>query len=137
MWRFSYGRGNKTSTQTVPSRALPASGFTRTDPWLAEYVCEPSVVVGPTFALVARCVAGARSSCHRERERPERKERTMTTTTGPDLEAIKRTQQQTWASGDYSVVATRIQLVAEELADAAQLRAGSRVLDVATGSGNA
>ncbi len=61
----------------------------------------------------------------------------MTTMTGADLEAIKRTQQQTWASGDFSVVATRIQLVAEELAEAAQLRAGSRVLDVATGSGNA
>jgi SAM-dependent methyltransferase len=55
----------------------------------------------------------------------------------PDLTAIKTAQQQTWASGNFSVVATRIQLVAEQLAESAQLRAGWRVLDVATGSGNA
>jgi SAM-dependent methyltransferase len=55
----------------------------------------------------------------------------------PDLAAIKSTQQKTWSSGDFSVVATRIQLVAEQLAESAELRAGWRVLDVATGSGNA
>ena len=43
----------------------------------------------------------------------------------------------TWASGDYSAVATLIVPVAERLADPADLRAGSRVLDVATGSANA
>jgi SAM-dependent methyltransferase len=58
-------------------------------------------------------------------------------TTGPDLVAIKTRQQATWASGDYAAVATRIQLVSERLVDVAELRAGSRVLDVATGSGNA
>jgi SAM-dependent methyltransferase len=57
--------------------------------------------------------------------------------TTPDLEAIKGRQQQTWASGDYSVVAARIVLVAEQLCDAADLRAGWSVLDVATGNGNA
>ena len=61
----------------------------------------------------------------------------MTTTETPDFEAVKHTQQQTWASGDYSMVATRIQFVAEQLAESAALRAGWRVLDVATGSGNA
>ena len=55
----------------------------------------------------------------------------------PDLEAIKRRQQQTWASGDFSVVASRIMIVAEQLCDTADLHAGWRVLDVATGSGNA
>jgi SAM-dependent methyltransferase len=55
----------------------------------------------------------------------------------PDLGAIKQRQQQTWASGDFAVVAARIQLVAEHLCDTADLRAGWRVLDVATGSGNA
>jgi SAM-dependent methyltransferase len=55
----------------------------------------------------------------------------------PDLAAIKSTQQRTWSSGNFSVVATRIQLVAELLAEQADLRAGWRVLDVATGSGNA
>lgn len=61
----------------------------------------------------------------------------MTTTHSPDLEAIKQTQQQTWASGDFAVVATRTQFVSEHLAESAELRAGWRVLDVATGSGNA
>jgi len=55
----------------------------------------------------------------------------------PDLAAIKGRQQATWASGDYSAVAARIPLVAELLVDSADLAAGSRVLDVATGSGNA
>src|SRR5262245_27594233 len=61
-----------------------------------------------------------------------------TTTQRPtDLEAVKQRQQATWASGDYSAVATLIVPVAEHLVDLADLRAGSRVLDVATGSGNA
>ncbi len=59
------------------------------------------------------------------------------TTPAPDLAAVKERQQATWASGDFSEVATTIVLVAERLADATDLRAGSRVLDVATGSGNA
>jgi ubiquinone/menaquinone biosynthesis C-methylase UbiE len=60
----------------------------------------------------------------------------MTTTQAPDLTAIKRRQQATWASGDFSAVATLIVPVAETLCDATDLRAGTRVLDVATGSGN-
>jgi SAM-dependent methyltransferase len=55
----------------------------------------------------------------------------------PDFAAIKTRQQATWASGDYSVVGARIVSVAEQLCDTADLRAGWRVLDVATGSGNA
>jgi len=55
----------------------------------------------------------------------------------PDLRAVKQRQQQTWASGDFAVVAARIVLVAEQLCDSADLHAGWRVLDVATGSGNA
>ncbi len=54
-----------------------------------------------------------------------------------DLDAVKRRQQATWASGDYSAVATLIVPVAERLLDLADVRAGARVLDVATGSGNA
>src|SRR5688500_17349326 len=57
--------------------------------------------------------------------------------TQPDLEAVKQRQQQAWASGDFAVVAARIVLVAEQLCDTADLHAGWRVLDVATGSGNA
>jgi SAM-dependent methyltransferase len=57
--------------------------------------------------------------------------------TAPDLGAVKERQQQAWASGDFHAVAARIVLVAEQLVDSADLHAGWRVLDVATGSGNA
>ncbi|MFN8185760.1 MAG: class I SAM-dependent methyltransferase [Gaiellales bacterium] len=57
--------------------------------------------------------------------------------TGLDLGAVKRRQQATWASGNYAAVGSRIASVAEQLADSADLRAGSLVLDVATGNGNA
>jgi SAM-dependent methyltransferase len=62
---------------------------------------------------------------------------TTTNTTALDLVAVKRRQQQTWGSGDYAAVGTRIVLIAERLADAADLQAGATVLDVATGNGNA
>lgn len=55
----------------------------------------------------------------------------------PDLAAIKRRQQATWASGDYAVVGTTLQIVGETLAEAADVRAGEHVLDVAAGNGNA
>jgi len=55
----------------------------------------------------------------------------------PDFAALRNRQQATWASGDYSVVGNTIPLVPELLCEAIDLRAGSRVLDVATGSGNA
>jgi ubiquinone/menaquinone biosynthesis C-methylase UbiE len=61
---------------------------------------------------------------------------TPTTVTTPDLAAITRRQQTVWAGGDYAAVAALIQLISERLADSADLRAGSRVLDVAGGSGN-
>ena len=62
---------------------------------------------------------------------------TITDTTAPDLAAVKQRQQAAWASGDFAVVASRIVLVAEHLCDTADLQTGWRVLDVATGSGNA
>ena len=63
----------------------------------------------------------------------------MSSTTAPalDLAAVKARQQKVWASGDFAAVATTIVPVAERLSDAADLRAGSSVLDVACGSGNA
>ena len=54
-----------------------------------------------------------------------------------DLKAIKQRQQATWASGDFSVVGITLQIVGESLAEAADVRAGERVLDVAAGNGNA
>ena len=62
----------------------------------------------------------------------------MTVTTArADLSVIKARQQKTWSSGDFAVVASRIVLASELLADAADLRAGWKVLDVACGNGNA
>jgi ubiquinone/menaquinone biosynthesis C-methylase UbiE len=54
-----------------------------------------------------------------------------------DLAAVKARQQQVWASGDFAVIGTTLQLVGESLCEAADLRAGSFVLDVACGNGNA
>ena len=62
---------------------------------------------------------------------------TTTQTAQPDLAAVKARQQKMWASGNYAAVAARIVPMAEHLAEAAGLRPGDRVLDVATGSGNA
>ena len=62
----------------------------------------------------------------------------MTTLTDSlDLAAVKRGQQQMWASGDYGAVAAMIHLVAERLVDSVDPAAGSAVLDVAGGTGNA
>ena len=55
----------------------------------------------------------------------------------PDYAAIKQRQQATWASGDFAVIGTTLQIVGESLAEAADIRAGERVLDVAAGNGNA
>lgn len=61
----------------------------------------------------------------------------QTTPSTPDLAAIKQRQQATWASGDFAVVGTTLQIVGEQLAEAADVRAGEQVLDVAAGNGNA
>ena len=55
----------------------------------------------------------------------------------PDFTAIKARQQATWASGDFAVIGTSLQIVGESLAEAVDIRAGERVLDVAAGNGNA
>ena len=54
----------------------------------------------------------------------------------PELEAIKAKQRAAWASGDFGIVGTTLQIVGESLCEAVDLRAGSRVLDVAAGNGN-
>jgi len=55
----------------------------------------------------------------------------------PDLEAVKKRQQAAWSAGNYAVVGTTLQIVGETLCEAANVRAGERVLDVAAGNGNA
>jgi SAM-dependent methyltransferase len=54
-----------------------------------------------------------------------------------DLAALKSRQQTAWASGNYAVIGTTLQLVGEQLAEACDLRWDERVLDVAAGNGNA
>jgi ubiquinone/menaquinone biosynthesis C-methylase UbiE len=64
----------------------------------------------------------------------------MTTVTAkplPDYAAIKLRQQATWASGDFAIIGVTLQIVGESLAEAADVRADERVLDVAAGNGNA
>jgi SAM-dependent methyltransferase len=53
------------------------------------------------------------------------------------LDAIKQRQQATWAAGDYAVIGTSLQIVGESLCEAVDVAAGWRVLDVASGNGNA
>jgi ubiquinone/menaquinone biosynthesis C-methylase UbiE len=53
-----------------------------------------------------------------------------------DLAALKARQQSAWASGDYAVIGTTLQIVGEQLCEALDLRAGQKVLDVAAGNGN-
>lgn len=55
----------------------------------------------------------------------------------PDLAAIKTRQQAAWSSGNYAVIGTTLQIVGETLCEAADVRSGERVLDVAAGNGNA
>jgi len=54
-----------------------------------------------------------------------------------DLAALKARQRTAWASGDYAVIGTTLQIVGESLAEACDLRTDERVLDVAAGNGNA
>jgi SAM-dependent methyltransferase len=52
------------------------------------------------------------------------------------VDSVKQDQQRLWAAGDFSMVATSGTIVGECLCESVDLRAGQRVLDVATGSGN-
>ena len=54
-----------------------------------------------------------------------------------DLAAVKTKQQAMWASGNFAVIGTTLQIVGELLCEAVDLRSGEQVLDVAAGNGNA
>jgi len=55
----------------------------------------------------------------------------------PDFAAVTSRQQQTWATGDFNVIALSVIGASEQLVEALDPRPGQRVLDVACGSGNA
>lgn len=59
------------------------------------------------------------------------------TASAVDLGAIKARQQVMWASGDFAVIGTTLQLVGELLCESMDLYSGQRVLDVACGNGHA
>jgi SAM-dependent methyltransferase len=54
-----------------------------------------------------------------------------------DYAAIKKRQHAVWSSGDYATIGMTLQIVGERLCEAIDMRAGSTVLDVAAGNGNA
>jgi ubiquinone/menaquinone biosynthesis C-methylase UbiE len=55
----------------------------------------------------------------------------------PDFTAIKQRQKATWASGNYAVIGSTLQIVGETLCEALDLCAGEVVVDIAAGNGNA
>jgi SAM-dependent methyltransferase len=55
----------------------------------------------------------------------------------PDLGALKTKQRAAWSSGDYAIVGSTLQIVGEALCETLDLKAGSKVLDVAAGNGMA
>lgn len=74
----------------------------------------PSIVCDP--AAAARAVANAAA---------------------PDFGQLKARQQATWASGNFAIIGTTLQIVGEDLCEALDIRSNQRVLDVAAGNGNA
>lgn len=54
-----------------------------------------------------------------------------------DFATFKSRQHAAWESGDYAVIGATLQITGESLCEALDLHAGSRVLDVCAGNGNA
>src|SRR5579864_4747768 len=54
-----------------------------------------------------------------------------------EVQALKDAHHKTWASGDYARIAELVTNVGEQVVECAGVRAGSDVLDVAAGTGNA
>jgi SAM-dependent methyltransferase len=54
-----------------------------------------------------------------------------------NVSPLKVKQQAMWASGDFAVIGTTLQIAGELLCEGVDLRANERVLDVAAGNGNA
>ena len=54
-----------------------------------------------------------------------------------NLSQVKARQQAMWASGDFAVIGTTLQIVGEQLCEIVDVRGCERVLDVAAGNGNA
>jgi SAM-dependent methyltransferase len=53
-----------------------------------------------------------------------------------DYAELKKRQQETWSTGDFAVIGWNTAYPGERLCEAVRLRAGDKVLDVASGAGN-
>src|SRR5688572_26591416 len=71
-----------------------------------------------------------------ERFRPLPLEDPMSTQTPPDLETIKARMRSMWMAGDFGVIARMVEEVNEEIVAGLDIRPGTKVLDVACGTGN-
>lgn len=60
----------------------------------------------------------------------------MSTAPTPEMETLKTRLKSTWEAGDFSEVAKHIEKVAEEFVERLDIQPGTKVLDVACGSGN-
>jgi SAM-dependent methyltransferase len=67
---------------------------------------------------------------------PELARRHLNSPTIPNLAAVKARQKAMWEAGDFGQIARSIENVAEEFMARQSLRRGSKVLDVACGTGN-
>jgi ubiquinone/menaquinone biosynthesis C-methylase UbiE len=60
----------------------------------------------------------------------------MTTASSPEFDALKSRLKSTWMAGDFSQIAKCIESTAETFVDRLNIQPGTKVLDVACGSGN-
>src|SRR5580765_1695111 len=60
----------------------------------------------------------------------------MTTGVSPEMESLKTKLKTTWEAGDFAEIAKLIETAAEGFVDRLNIQPGSKVLDVACGSGN-
>jgi len=65
------------------------------------------------------------------------KQTDTTAATTSELTTLKTRQQAAWSSGNYAIIGTTLQIVGEQLCEALDVRAGSKVIDVAAGNGMA
>jgi ubiquinone/menaquinone biosynthesis C-methylase UbiE len=69
--------------------------------------------------------------------RRRRSRKDVMTDTSIDFASIKDKQRAGWETGNYTKVGNTLQIIAELLVESADVRAGQRTLDVASGQGNA
>src|ERR1700688_772041 len=87
-------------------------------------------------AMARRAGAGGLQATNLVHQQPLSKGRAMPVITA-EVEALKDAHRKPWASGDYARLAELVTDVGERVVERAGVHAGSDVLDVAAGTGNA